>query len=934
MAAIEHLDTPARPPVDRSRSLRWHALTADETVAAQESGQSGLSEAEACERLARLGPNRLPPPKRRGPFLRFFAQFHDVLIYVLLGATVVTALLGHWIDAQVILAVVLINAVIGFLQEGKAENALEAIRDMLAPKASVIRDGDRKTVPGGELVPGDIVLLEAGARVPADIRLMDVKNLKIDEAVLTGESVAVEKATLPVGEAMPIGDRTSMAFSGTLVTYGQGKGVVVATGAETAIGRISGLLSEVTTLQTPLTRQMGVFAKWLTGSILGLAVLVLAFGLLVRDYDFTEIFMAVVGLTVAAIPEGLPAILTITLAIGVQGMARRNAIVRRLPAIETLGSVSVICSDKTGTLTRNEMAVVSIATAKRLFTVSGVGYAPHGGFSLDGGEIEVGEYPLLAEMTRAALLCNDANLHGVNGQWTIEGDPMEGALLAVACKAGLDPGAEARGYPRTDVIPFDAEHRFMATLHHSHTGAGFIYVKGAPERIVDMCAKQRGFVGDVALDTDYWQSQADEIAASGQRVLAVAMKTTDPSHTVLKFGDVENGLTFLGLFGLIDPPREEAIAAVAECQAAGIHVKMITGDHAGTAIAIARQLGLANPSAILTGSDLDSLDDEILRRRVQDTAVFARTSPEHKLRLVMALQAEGAVVAMTGDGVNDAPALKRAAVGAAMGLNGSEAAKEASEMVLADDNFATIAEAVRAGRTVYDNLKKAILFILPTNGGEALVMIVAILLGSTLPITAVQILWVNMVTAVTLALALAFEPAEPDVMRRPPRAADEAILSGFLIWRVVFVSTVFLGALFGKYALAQAQGASVEEARTIVVNTLVVLEIFYLFSVRYLKASSITWRGMVGTRAVLIAVGAVTALQLMFTYAPFMESFFDTRPLSLAQGVQIVAVGFAVLLILEIEKWVQSLFAPRRRSPGAGSAAGGMMSAPQSWRGR
>lgn len=905
----------------------WHAMSSHDAMAAQGSGLNGLSEAEARERLLQYGPNRLPPPKRRGPILRFFAQFHDILIYVLLGAAVVTALLGHWVDAQVILAVVLVNAVIGFVQEGRAENALNAIRDMLAPKASVIRDGHRLTVPGGELVPGDIVLLEAGARVPADVRLIDAKNMRIDEAVLTGESVAVEKATLPVGEVMSLGDRTSMAFSGTLVTYGQGKGVVVATGPRTAIGRISGMLSEVTTLQTPLTRQMGVFAKWLTGSILAIAVLVLVFGLFVRDYGFSEIFMAVVGLTVAAIPEGLPAILTITLAIGVQGMARQNAIVRRLPAIETLGSVSVICSDKTGTLTRNEMTVVSIATARRLFSVSGIGYAPRGGFSLDGRSVDVGEFPLLREMTRSALLCNDARLHQVDGNWAIDGDPMEGALLAAAGKAGLDLDTEAKRFPRTDVIPFDAEHRFMATLHHSHDGQGFIYLKGAPERVLEMCTRQRGFDGDVALDPGYWNAQADEIASGGERILAVATKSTDMSHTVLTFDDVEDGLTFLGLFGLIDPPRDEAVTAVAECQSAGIHVKMITGDHAGTAVAIARQLGLENPGNILTGHDIDLLDDDLLRGRVQSTSVFARTSPEHKLRLVMALQAEGAVVAMTGDGVNDAPALKRADVGVAMGLNGSEAAKEAAEMVLADDNFASIAEAVRAGRTVYDNLKKAILFILPTNGGEALVLIAAILFASTLPITALQILWVNMVTAVTLALALAFEPAEPDVMGRPPRAPGEAILSGFLIWRIVFVSTLFLAALFGMFALARSQGAGIEEARTIVVNTLVVLEIFYLFSVRYLKASSITWRGMLGTPAVLIAVAIVVALQIMFTYAPFMEAFFDTRPLSLSQGAQIVGVGVATLLVLEFEKWVQSVIARRRNANRPVGCSGGTASA-------
>ena len=915
MASVQPKDSLDGAASDPDGQSRWHAISAEEAMAAKESGPDGLTDDQARERLERFGPNQLSPPKRRGPVLRFLAQFHDVLIYVLLAAAVITALLEHWIDAQVIVAVVLINAIIGFLQEGKAEKALEAIRNMLAPKATVIRDGRRESVTGGEIVPGDIVLLEAGERVPADVRLILARNLKIGEAILTGESVPAEKGTLPVGEAAALGDRTSMAFSGTLVTYGHGKGVVVATGADTAIGRISGMLSEVTTLQTPLTRQMAVFAKWLTGFILGLAVLVLAFGLFVRDYSFNEIFMAVVGLTVAAIPEGLPAILTITLAVGVQGMARRNAIVRRLPAIETLGSVSVICSDKTGTLTRNEMTVVSVATGKRLFTVGGVGYAPHGHFSLDGREIDVAEYPLLLELTRASLLCNDASLREVDGEWLIEGDPMEGALIAVACKAGHEPQTASLQFPRTDVIPFDSEHRFMATLHHDHAGNGLILVKGAPERILEMCERQRGFDGDVGLEWDYWHAQAEQIAANGQRVLAVAMKPSDSTRTVLTFEDVEHDLVLLGLFGLVDPPREEAIAAVAECHAAGIHVKMITGDHAGTAAAIARQLGLENSDEILTGRDIDSLDDEALQKRVRDTAVFARTSPGHKLRLVMALQSDGAVVAMTGDGVNDAPALKRADVGISMGRNGSEAAKEASEMVLADDNFATIAEAVREGRTVYDNLTKAILFILPTNGGEALVLIAAIILGVTLPITAVQILWVNMVTAVTLALALAFEPTEPDVMRRPPRPPGEPILSGFLIWRVVFVSTLFLGALFGLFALAQAQGASIAEARTVVVNALVVLEIFYLFSVRHLKAASVTWRGLLGTPAVLIAVGAVTLLQFVFTYAPFMVPLFDTRPLGLVQGLEIVAVGVAVLLIIEAEKWIRSLIARRRLAP-------------------
>ena len=901
----------------------WHALTADETLAAQMSCLDGLTDPVAKARLERFGPNQLPAPKRRGPFLRFFAQFNDVLIYVLLVAALVTGLIDHWLDAQIIFAVVLVNAVIGFLQEGKAEKALQSIRALLAPKASVIRNGRRISIAGDDLVPGDVVVLEAGARVPADVRLIEAKSLKVEEAILTGESVPVEKSTLPVGEDAALGDQTSMAFSGTHITYGQAKGVIVGTGTQTAIGRISNLLSEVTTLQTPLTQQMSVFARWLTGSILAVAAFVFAFGFVVRDLSFDELFMAVVGLTVAAIPEGLPAILTITLAIGVQGMAQRNAIVRRLPAIETLGSVSVICTDKTGTLTRNEMAVVSMATAEQLFSVTGIGYEPVGDIHLAGRRIDPNSEPLLLDMTRAALLCNEANLRKVEGQWMIDGDPMEAALITAAVKTGLHQISEEKHYPRIDSIPFDSEHQFMATLHHGDDGKGAIFVKGAPERLLDMCTHQNAFNEDATIDKDYWRNQADRIAAAGQRVLAVARKATDGNYRELEANDVESGLTFLGLFGLLDPPRENAVSAVAESQRAGIHVKMITGDHAGTAKAIARELGLENADAVLVGQDLDRLDDSSLRQAVKETTVFARTSPEHKLRLVMALQAEGAVVAMTGDGVNDAPALKRADIGIAMGLKGSEATKEAAEMVLADDNFATIVAAIRAGRTVYDNLKKAILFILPTSFAEAFVLVAAILMGFTLPITAAQILWINMVTTVTLALALGFEPAEPNVMVRPPRPSKENILSGFLIWRIAFVSILFLGVLFGKFALAQYRGLSLEESRTIVVNMLVALEIFYLFSIRYLGATSLTWRGVLGTREVLIAVGAVIGLQIAFTYAPIMQSIFQTRALGFTQGLEIFAAGIAVLLILEGEKWIWAhIFDDTTRQSGMPPPAG------------
>ncbi len=885
-----------------NQNRAWHAADVNDALAAHHSGLNGLTEATARERFATFGPNRLPAPKRRGAWLRFLAQFNDALIYLLLVAAIITAALGHGIDSGVILAVVLVNAVIGFVQEGKAEKALDAIRNMLAPKASVIRGGQRKTVAGDEVVPGDIVLIEAGDRVPADLRLIEANGLKVDEAVLTGESMTVDKAIAAVIPQAPLGDRTSMAFSGTLVTYGQGSGLVVATGSRTEIGRISGMLTDVTKLETPLLRQMNAFAKWIAAAILAVAALVLAFGLLVRGYGFSEIFMAVVGLSVAAIPEGLPAILTITLAIGAQGMARRHALIRRLPAIETLGSVSVICTDKTGTLTRNEMTVASIAIAGHLYEVSGTGYAPKGVFSLHGEDIDAAKEERLRTLTRAGLLCCDAGLRECDGQWQIDGDPMEGALLVVAAKAGLDPAAERQAWPRLDTIPFDSRHQFMASLHRGPSGNAIIVVKGAPERIIAMCSHERAPEGDRAMISDQWLADIESIASRGQRVLAIATKTTGASTTQIGFDEVESGLTLLGLVGLIDPPREEAVAAVKACRDAGVQVKMITGDHAITAAAIARELGLENPSHALTGVELDLLDDDTLRSRVRDTSVFARTSPAHKLRLVEALQAEGMIVAMTGDGVNDAPALKRADVGIAMGQKGSEAAKEASEIVLVDDNFATIADAVRAGRTVYDNIKKAILFILPTSGGEALVLIGAILLGTTLPITPVQILWVNMVTAVTLGLALAFEPSEPEVMRRPPRAANEPILSRFLIWRTVFVSILFMIAIFAQFALAKAEGIGTDEARTVVVNTLVVLEIFYLFNVRYLSTSSITWRGVLGTPAVLASVGAVILLQLLFSYAPFMAVLFNARPISIGQGVQIIAVGVVLLFVIEIEK--------------------------------
>ncbi|MBE9532794.1 MAG: cation-transporting P-type ATPase, partial [Proteobacteria bacterium] len=789
-----------------------------------------------------------------------------------------------------------INAVIGFIQEGKAEDALRAIKKMLSSQAMVMRDGKRISIPSEELVIGDIVLLQSGDKVPADCRLLKTKNLQIQESALTGESVPVEKTCDSVSEDAVLGDRYSIAFSSTLVTYGQGTGVVVATAADTEIGRISTLLSQVETLTTPLLRQMDDFGRLLTGIIVVIAALTLVFGVFVHDNSISDMFMAAVGLAVAAIPEGLPAIMTITLAIGVQKMAKRQAIIRLLPAVETLGAVTVICTDKTGTLTRNEMTVTNIATAGGgLFDITGVGYDPHGDFLDHDKTIDFANHPVLTELMRSALLCNDAVLTKNGSEWQLQGDPTEAALLSLGMKAGLTPDFEHEAWPRTDIIPFESQHQFMATLHHDHLGHGVSYIKGAPERIFAMCSHQRHGLNDESLDLAYWHQQMDVMARRGQRVLAIACKKSSTEHRELKFSDIEQGLTLLGIVGMIDPPREEAITAIKQCQQAGIKVKMITGDHAVTAVAIGCQMDIGDGESVLTGHDIQKMSDEELRNVVNDVDIFARSSPEHKLRLVQALQAKGHVVAMTGDGVNDAPALKRADVGTAMGLNGTEVAKDAAEMVLADDRFSSIVDAVEEGRTVYDNLKKAILFILPTNGGEALIIIAAIILGTVLPITPVQILWVNMITAVTLALAIAFEPPESNVMLRPPRNPKEPLLTPLFLWRIAFVSLILMVGTFGLFSWQQAQGATVEYARTVAVNTLVMFEIFYLFNSRYISDSVLSMQGLLGNRYALIATACLLVFQMAFTYLSPMQTLFGTTGLNLSTWLVIILVSSSVL---------------------------------------
>jgi magnesium-transporting ATPase (P-type) len=882
----------------------WHALGTEAVLKEVASQVEGLSIDEARHRLENYGANRLRPSQKHGTWRRFLSQLQNILIYILIGAGVVTAFLGHWVDTGVIFGVVVINAFIGFLQEGKAERAMDAIRRMLSVHATVLRNGLRCSIPAESLVPGDIVFLQSGDKVPADIRLIQVKDLRIEEAALTGESVPVEKTKEAVPQAAPIGDRKGMAYSGTLVTFGTGMGVVIGTGDATEIGRIVVMLAQVQTLTTPLLRKIEEFGRRLSIAILSGAVGVFGFGVLVREYSLNEMFLATVGLAVAAIPEGLPAIMTITLAIGVQAMAKRNAIIRRLPAVETLGSVTVICSDKTGTLTRNEMMVQTLATSECSVEVSGVGYDPHGGFSLNEKEIALADYPVFTELARGALLCNDASLEQMEEGWRIHGDPTEGALLIFGEKAGLHSRLEQEMWPRIDVIPFESEHRFMATLHHNHAGHGFIYVKGAPERIMEMCRFQRRSGEDHPFEISYWQERIHDMANREQRVLALACGVANHSHRELNFHHVEQGLTMLGLLGIIDPPRTEAIEAVRQCKAAGIRVKMITGDHVITARAIGAQMGIGNGECAISGQSLETMNDAQLQIAAQQTDVFARTSPEHKLRLVQALQARGEVVAMTGDGVNDAPALKRADVGVAMGVKGTEVAKEAAEVVLADDNFASIASAVEEGRRVYDNIRKSILFILPTNIAEAGVIIIAILLGKILPITPVQILWINMITAVTLALALTFEPSETDTMRRLPRPPDEPIISRFILWRIAFVAMLAVAGTFALFVWEQNQGESIETARTVAVNTLVVFEAFYLINTRFFYDSVLSRKGLSGNRYIPLAIGVLITLQALFTYTDVMNTLFETTSIHGWAWVRIIGVGALIFFLVELEKYV------------------------------
>ncbi|MBW2410296.1 MAG: HAD-IC family P-type ATPase, partial [Deltaproteobacteria bacterium] len=888
----------------------WHSRASDEVVSTFGSHQiNGLSEQAAAERAARYGANELTQAKGQGPFIRFMLQFKQPLVIILLAAALITLLLAEYVDAVVILAVVLVNAVIGFVQEARAIKAIDALSRAMTSEATVMRGGEKKRIAAVQLVPGDLVLLQSGDKVPADMRLIQTRELQIDESALTGESVPVQKHEKVLEADMVIGDRRNMAYSSSLVTYGSGRGIVTATGDGTEMGRINQLIAAADVLETPLTRKIHQFSSILLYAILAMAVLTFVIGML-RSQELVEIFMASVALAVGAIPEGLPAAITITLAIGVSRMARRNAIIRKLPAVETLGSTMVICSDKTGTLTQNQMTVQDIVAGGPRYEVSGIGYSTDGAITSVDDAVDPKANRALEALLKAGLLCNDSSLKESDSGWRVEGDPTEGALIVSAMKDGYDPQVLKKELPRLDTIPFESARQYMATLHDQGEGKPrMLYVKGSIESICVECATILGPDGEPDVPgpnavAKWIESMTDK----GLRVLAFAQKEMSPDTTRITHADVEEGIHFIGLQGMIDPPRPEAIEAVEACQAAGIRVKMITGDHAGTAGAIARQMGLCGETCsyhtreVLTGRDIAEMDEARLDEAADSTAVFARVSPEQKLRLVEALQKKDYVVAMTGDGVNDAPALRQADIGVAMGLAGTDVSKESADMILTDDNFATIKAAVEEGRGVFDNLIKFITWTLPTNGGEGMVILAAILLGTRLPILPLQILWINMTTALLLGLMLAFEPKEAGIMDRPPRDPSMPILTTTLITRIVLVSLLLVIGAFGLFKLELLLMNDNEAlARTLAVNVFVFGEMFYLFNCRSMTHP--VWSlGLFSNPLLWVGVAVMTLLQLLYTYLPVFNTVFQSAPMGFKEWGLVLTSSLVIFVVVEIEK--------------------------------
>ncbi|SHF96260.1 Ca2+-transporting ATPase [Mariniphaga anaerophila] len=910
-------------------SALWHAEPYNEVIKSIESSEEGLTTNEAKKRLQKFGPNQIKKKSNDGPLIVLWRQINNPLIWVLIGSSTLAVLLGKITDGAVVMAVVVINTIIGFIQEFKAGKAIDALSEMVPENATVHRDGQKASIPVAEIVPGDIVELEAGERIPADMRLIQQKNLSVEEAALTGESVPSQKSINAVDADVILGDRKCMVYSGTLVATGTGKAVVVSTGMNTELGKISNMLNETTDLETPLTQKLGEIGKYLTIGIVAITAVIMVVGIIratgqgiALNMVLKDSLVFAIALAVGAIPEGLPAVVTIALAIGVQRMARRKAIIRKLPAVETLGSTTVICSDKTGTLTRNEMTVNQLWTKNQSIQVTGAGYNTDGIFQQNGNEIK--DLPKeIKVLLEDAALCSDASFKAETNGVGVTGDPTEIALVVAAAKAHLDVDLLRNNHPRKDVIPFDSESKFMATLNENTTQR--ILIKGAPEVILKRCATH---LSGETLEQDTVLAEMERLGSKGMRVLAVAQKTRNHSENrELSPNETEGGFQFVGLLGMIDPPRTEAIEAIKACHNAGIVVKMITGDHQTTARSIGMDLGLSEGKTI-TGMELVKMSNETLAEVVKHTNIFARVAPEHKLRLVKALQANNQIVAMTGDGVNDAPSLKQSNIGVAMGITGTSVSKESSDIVLADDNFASISAAVEEGRRVYDNLLKSLAFLLPTNLGLAFILIYGIMFFPfnlatgelLLPMLPTQLLWINLVAAVALALPLAFEVKEPNVMKRPPRKPDAPLFNKFVTFRVVFVSlfmtagTIIVFNLHYAHSLTDGLDPAFAQAKaqTMAVTFVILFQIFYMLNCRSLR-DSLLKIGFFSNPLVFLGIGIVLALQVVFIYAPFMHSIFKTVPLSAKEVLIATLFGFAIFPVIWFEKWIHFLINRKKK---------------------
>lgn len=874
--------------------------------------QEGLSSSKVIKRQNQYGLNEIKQKRGTHPIIIFLGQFNQPLIYILLAASFITAILKEWVDSLVIFGVVIVNAIIGFILEVKARKAIESLGKSVSREANVIRDGKRQRIPASQLTIGDIVFLLSGDKAPADIRLIKVRELQIDESTLTGESIPVIKSTAVIEKNTILAERTNMVYSSTLVTYGMGTGIVVAIGNNTEIGRINQMIATADVLETPLTKLIARFSKVLLYVIMGLAGITFLIGVF-RGDKIVEMFMAAVALAVGAIPEGLPAALTITLAIGVSKMAKRHAIVRKLPAVETLGSTNVICSDKTGTLTKNQMTVQNIFTTGHNYEISGIGYEPKGNFLANNCNINPLDDLVLKECLIAGMLCNDSNLVSIENNWPIEGDPTEGALLVSAMKSGLSRDAILTDLPRLDTIPFESEYQYMATLHkNAKSKNNIVYVKGSVESILARSSKVLLSSGEIVnIDVNRCLEASNVLATKGLRVLAFGCLMVDKSKSGITHADIAENLVFLGLQAMIDPPRPEAIQAIQACHKAGIKVKMITGDHELTALAIAHMIGIVGNSQnlsefqVLNGKRIAELSDQELIDIVENVYVYARVAPEHKLRLVKALQFHGDIVAMTGDGVNDAPSLRQANIGIAMGITGTDVAKETADMILTDDNFATIEAAVEEGRGIYDNLVKFITWTLPTNFGEGLVILLAVIAGIALPILPVQILWINMTTAILLGLTLAFEKMEPGIMSRPPRKSSQSILTPDLIIRIFVVGALLCAGAFGFFEYAIRMGKSEVLARTVAVNIFVFGELFYLFNCRSLRFSMFKI-GIFSNPLLWIGVLIMILLQILFTYAPFMNRVFHSTQIDILDWIFVLITGIIIYATVGLDKLLRN----------------------------